>query len=225
MLVLLSLLFGWLAFANWRFKANLVEGYQEYDRGRAQAAINAARGGAVVAQGPHGRPRAARQDPLRRGQARRQRASTTRSWSSRATRLRQVRVGLGVLALKEVEALDKPKLIEAMVAEAAAEFKKVGGVPEAEIGLGHCELVLARKLANPGYYPRAQAIFAKVRNAMEQSREFRAQITRDGLVDYYTGLGQGAWPPGTRSTTARRDAFRACYQYTPTWSLPMANVL
>src|SRR5579864_6012983 len=37
-LVLLSFLFGWLAFANWRFKTNLVEGYQEYDRGRPSSA-------------------------------------------------------------------------------------------------------------------------------------------------------------------------------------------
>src|SRR5689334_21669158 len=39
LLVLLSGLFGWLAFANWRFKVNLVEGYQEYDRGRPPVAV------------------------------------------------------------------------------------------------------------------------------------------------------------------------------------------
>src|SRR6476659_6105200 len=35
LLVVLSLLLGWFAFSNWRFKSNLLEGYQEYDRGHA----------------------------------------------------------------------------------------------------------------------------------------------------------------------------------------------
>ena len=37
-LVVLSGVLGWMAFANWRFKSSLVDGYQEYDRGRATAA-------------------------------------------------------------------------------------------------------------------------------------------------------------------------------------------
>src|SRR5438105_3776094 len=37
-LVILSALLGWFAFSNWRFKASLVDGYQEYDRGHPAAA-------------------------------------------------------------------------------------------------------------------------------------------------------------------------------------------
>ena len=37
-LAILSILFCWLAFSNWRFKSNLVEGYQEVARGRPSSA-------------------------------------------------------------------------------------------------------------------------------------------------------------------------------------------
>src|SRR6185503_554664 len=133
--------------------------------------------------------------------------------------------GLGVLALKEVEPLNQPKQIEALVNEAAGHFKQAPGVPEAEIGIGHCDLVLARKLGNPAYYARAQKTFTSVQTAMEKSRDFRGQITRDGLIDYYTGLGKALSSIGNQFDENSRAAFLACYQYTPTWSLPMSNVL
>jgi hypothetical protein len=57
-----------------------------------------------------------------------------------------------------------------------------------------------------------------------ESREFRAQITRDGLVDYYTGLGK-ALAAGDKYDENARDAFEACFQYTPGWGLPKANAL
>lgn len=221
-LVLLSLLFGWLAFSNWRFKSNLVEGYQEYDRGRAKAAIKPLEAALSWRKDHTGARELLAKIQCDEGRL----AEARKNYQilvAQNYRVPQVHVGLGVVALKEVEDLDQPKQIEAMVAEAAGEFRKVGGVPEAEIGLGHCDLVLARKLGNPGYYTRAQAIFAKVETAMEKSQEFRAQITRDGLVDYYTGLGK-ALAAGDKNEEAR-DKFRACWQYTPSWSLPMANVL
>jgi tetratricopeptide (TPR) repeat protein len=222
-LVLVALLLGWLAFSNWRFKSNLVEGYQEYDRGRPKTAVIALETALSWRKEHTGARELLAKilcDEGKLSEARKH----YQILAAQGYRAPQVFVGLGVLALKEVEALEKPKEIEAMVSEAASEFRKVGGVPEAEIGLGHCELVLARKLGNPGYYPRAQAVFAKVRNAMEQSREFRAQITRDGLVDYYTGLGK-ALASGEKYEEGARDAFAACYQYTPSWGLPMSNVL
>ena len=221
-LVLLSVLFGWLAFSNWRFKTNLVEGYQEYDKGRAKAAVKPLEAALSWRKEHTGARELLAKilcDEGRLDDARKHYQILV----AQGYTVPQVHVGLGVLALKEVEGLDKPKAIEAMVAEAAAEFKKVGGVPEAEIGLGHCELVLARKLANPAYYPKAQAVFSKVSTAME-SRDFRAQITRDGLVDYYTGLGK-ALASADKYDERAREAFDACFQYTPGWGLPMANVL
>ncbi len=223
-LVLLSFVFGWLAFANWRFKTNLVEGYQEYDRGRARAAVKPLEAALSWRKEHTGARELLAKILCDEGKL----ADARKHYEvlvAQGYNVPQVHVGLGVLALKEVDGLDKPKAIETMVAEAAAEFKKVGGVPEAEIGLGHCELVLARKLANPAGYAKAQAIFTKVSNAVE-SQKFRAEITRDGLVDYYTGLGKALSSSDKAEDRDRaRDAFAACFLYTPTWGVPMANVL
>jgi len=59
---------------------------------------------------------------------------------------------------------------------------------------------------------------------MEKDRNFRAEITRDGLVDYYTGLGK-ALSASDKIDEGAAAAYRACFQYTPGWSVPMANVL
>jgi tetratricopeptide (TPR) repeat protein len=222
-LVLLSGLFGWLAFANWRFKANLVEGYQEYDRGRPSIAIKRPLEAALSWRPDHAGSRELLAKVLCDEGALDQARKHYQRLVAQGYNVPQVHIGLGVLALKEVEALDKPKAIEALVNEAAAEFKQAPGVPEAEIGLGHCDLVLARKLANPAYYTRANATFKKIQTAMG-TKEFRSQITRDGLIDYYTGLGK-ALSSGDKFDEEARAAFLACYQYTPTWSLPMSNVL
>src|SRR5579859_2697909 len=224
-LVLLSFLFGWLAFANWRFKANLVEGYQEYDRGRpssARAPLEAALSWRPEHTGA--RELLAKllcdEDKLDAAELQYQRLK------AQGYTVPQVFVGLGVIDLKKVEAVEKPKAAEALVAEASAYFKLAAGTPEAEIGLGHCELVLARKLNDPAHYAKAQAIFSKIKAVMDQKREIRAEITRDGLVDYYTGVGK-ALAGGDKYDEAARDAFRACYQYMPASVsvLPMANVL
>lgn len=224
-LVLLSFLFFWLSFANWRFKSNLVEGYREYDRGRP-AAAKAPLENALSWQPEHAGAREllakllCDEDKLDAAEMQYQRLK------AQGHKVPQVHVGLGVIALKKVEPLDKPKAIEALVAEAAASFKLAAGTPEAEIGLGHCELVLARKLNDPAHYAKAQAIFAKIKAVMDQKLEIRADITKDGLVDYYTGLGK-ALAGGEKYDEGARDAFRACFQYLPTSVsvLPMANVL
>ena len=223
LLVVLSLLLGWFAFSNWRFKSNLLEGYQEYDRGHAANARK------LMEAALSWRPKhnGAREllakllcDEGKLADARVQYERLVQQGYSAP----QVHIGRGVLALKEVEGQDKPKLIEAMVAEASAEFRKAAGIPEAEIGQGHCELVLARKLNDPSHYVKARALFDKVQTAMEKSREFRAGVTRDGLIDYYSGLGK-TLASSDKVEEGAAAAFRACYQYTPGWTLPMANVL
>jgi tetratricopeptide (TPR) repeat protein len=225
LLVLLSILFCWLAFANWRYKSNVVEGYQEYDRGRplsAKAPIEAALSWRPEERGP--RELLAKllcdEDKLDAAELQYQRLKAQGDNSP------QVNVGLGVIALKKVEPIDKPKAVEALVAEAAGDFRLAAGTPEAEIGLGHCELVLARKLNDPSHYAKAQKIFTNIKSVMDQKADIRAQITRDGLVDYYTGVGK-ALAGSEKYDEGARDAFRACFQYLPTSVsvLPMANVL
>ena len=225
LLVILSFLFGWLAFANWRFKTNLVEGYQEVDRGRplsARAPLEAALSWRPEHTGA--RELLAKllcdEDKLNEAELQYQRLK------AQGYNAPQINVGLGVIALKRAEPLDKPKAVEALVAEAAAFFKQSAGTPEAEIGLGHCELVLAWKLNDPAHYAKAQTIFSRIKAVMDQKKDVRAEITRDGLVDYYTGVGK-ALAGGEKYDEAARDAFRACFQYLPTSVsvLPMANAL
>ena len=223
-LVLLSGLFGWLAFSNWRFKVNLVEGYQEYDRGRPPVAVKQPLEAALSWRPTHNGARELLAKVLCDEGALDAARKHYKMLEMQGYRVPQVAIGLGVLALKEVEPLTQPKQIEALVNEAAGYFKQAPGVPEAEIGIGHCDLVLARKLNNPAYYGRAQQTFKKIQTAMETPK-FRAEITRDGLIDYYTGLGKALSAGGNQFDEAGRAAFLACYQYTPSWSLPMSNVL
>jgi tetratricopeptide (TPR) repeat protein len=224
-LAILSILFCWLAFSNWRFKSNLVEGYQEVARGRPSSAKPALET-ALSWRPEHAGAREllakllCDEDKLDAAELQYQ------DLKLRGDKSPQVNVGLGVIALKKVESLDKPKDVEARVREAESHFKLAAGTPEAEIGLGHCELVLARKLNDPAHYAKAQKIFATIKSVMDQKREIRADITRDGLVDYYTGLGK-ALAGGEKYDEGARDAFRACFQYLPpsVSVLPMANVL
>jgi tetratricopeptide (TPR) repeat protein len=222
-LVIASGLFGWFAFSNWRFKSNLVEGYQEYDRGHPAAAKK------LLENALSWRPNhTGARELLAKILCDESKLSDARMHYQRLLAQGytkpQVYIGMGVIGLKEVEGSDKPKEIEARVAEAAAAFAKASGVPEAEVGKGHCELVLARKLNDPSHYAKARAQFDKVQTAMEKSKEFRAGITRDGLVDYYTGLGK-ALASSDKVEEGAAASFRACFLYTPAWSLPMQNVL
>jgi hypothetical protein len=223
-LAILTCVFGWLAFSNWRFKVNLVEGYQEYDRGRPQIAIKQPLDAALSWRPIHTGARELLAKVLCDEGALDAARNHYTILEKQGYNVPQVHIGLGVLALKEAEKADQPKQVELLVNEAAGHFKLAPGVPEAEIGIGHCDLVLARKLGNPAYYGRAQKTFQKIQAAMETPK-FRAEITRDGLIDYYTGLGKALSSVGNQFDENSRAAFLACYQYTPTWSLPMSNVL
>lgn len=224
-LVGLSILFCWLAFANWRFKANLVEAYQEYDRGRptaAKAPLEAALSWRPEHTGARELLAKLLCDEGKLDEARKQ----YQRLKAQGHDVPQVNVGLGVISLKEAQSLTQPRQVEALVNEAANAFNAAASTPEAQIGLGHCELVLAQKLNDPTHYPKAQAKFAKIREVMEKNKEIRSDITIDGLVDYYTGYGK-ALSSGDKYDEGARDAFRACFQYLPTSVsvLPMANVL
>src|SRR6185295_18698998 len=117
-LVIVSLLLGWFGFSNWRFKSNLVECYQEYDRGHPPAAKKLLEGALSWRPNHTGARELLAKILCDEGKISEAFTQYQRLVAQGYAKP-QVHVGLGVLALKEVETLDKPKAIEAKVAEAA----------------------------------------------------------------------------------------------------------
>jgi tetratricopeptide (TPR) repeat protein len=217
-LVALSLLLGWFAFANWRFKASLAEGYRAYDVGNVGQAAPALR-------------EALSWRPEHPGAALLLAKIETESGSfdkaeSLYRKLVQgghagapVRVGLGVLRLRSAERAEAEKDARELVAKAREEFRAAADAPEGEIGLGHCELLLAWKFQDEKALAAARAIFEKLRKSIDGSK-----ATREGLVDYYAGLGKVlSSAPGY--DPAASAAWRSCAQLARRWTAPQAAYL
>jgi tetratricopeptide (TPR) repeat protein len=96
------------------------------------------------------------------------------------------------------------------------EFKAASGIPESEIGLGHCELVLAHKLGETTRLSTAKAIFGKVKPD--------GRITREGMLDYHAGLGKAA-SGGTKYDPASRESYRICAQIEAGWPVPQKSLI
>ena len=222
-LAILSLVLSWIAFSNWRLKSNLLEGYQSYSTG-SLSAVRPALQAALDSRPEHIGARELLAKVLCDQGKAEEAAVHYKVLRRNGHDSAAVKVGMGVVALKAADALTVPKDVEAKVREAISEFRAAGDVPEAQIGLGHAELVLAQKLGDDTRYAAARAIFDRVRGAMDSRREFRASITRDGLVDYYSGLGKALASGGTYDPGASA-AFRACSQYARRWVMPLANVI
>jgi hypothetical protein len=224
LLFILSLVFGWLALARWQFKRNVVEGYRLHDSrnvGAAKGPLKSAQGWNAENPGPSqvlakiaceagdtGAAEALYQGLLSRGYSR-----------------PQVRVGMGVVNLKKAVAATDKAEINRFVGAAMQEFKAAGAeTPEAEIGLGHCELVLAHKLGETTRYATARQVFGKVKAALDSREAYRRGITREGLLDFYCGLGKasgsgGTYDPGTR------QAYQVCAQYEASWEIPQKSMV
>jgi tetratricopeptide (TPR) repeat protein len=219
-----SLLLLYFAFANWRFKASLEAGYRAYDQN-------------LVGQAAPSLKEALSWRPNHRG-ARELLAKIACDGGAldeaigHYTALRkaghnpaQVRIGMGVALLKKAEKAADPKAADELVGQAKAEFKAaLGDAPEAELGLGHAELLLAWKLKEPARVDAARPIFEKVRKAVESDPVVRRKITRDGLVDLYAGLGKSLSPAPDAAPDALK-AFQACTQISRRWLVPQAGIL
>lgn len=135
----------------------------------------------------------------------------------------QVYAGLGVVYLKQA---DQAPVAEAdpLIEKAKEAFNNAGGIPESHIGLGHCDLIKARKKNDAAFLAAARTKFLAVREIMEKDAEFRAQCTRDGLIDYYSGMGK-ALALGGAFDPASVKALKACSQLSGRWIMPKANLL
>ncbi len=224
LLVVLALVFGWLAFSRWRFKTNLVEGYRAHDSrnlGQARTFLRNAMSWREDHPGP----------PLLLAKMACE-AGETGAAEPLYQKLRamgydrpQVRVGAGVLALRKALAASDPKEINRLVGLAMAEFKSAGAdTPEGEIGLGHCELVLSHKLNETTRTATARTIFGRVKTALESKEGYRRQITREGLLDFYAGLGKAAGS-GAAYDVGAVGAYTACAQYAALWEVPQKSMV
>jgi hypothetical protein len=223
-LLILSLVLGYMAFARWRFKASLAEGYREYavgNMGRATPALKDALGWRPDHAGARELLAKIEAESGALDSAARQYETLRAAGHNPAP----VRVGLGVVHLRRAEKAEDLKQVQEHVAKAREEFKAAAAeAPEGEIGLGHCDLLLAWRLKDEKARETARAAFEKVRRKLDADAGLRARITREGLLDYYAGLGKvlsddPAYDP------AATAAWRACGQYARRWSVPQAGVL
>lgn len=221
-ILVISLVLGWLAFARWWYKDNLLKGFWGYHSNQPQIAKTSLE--AALYWKKDSVP--ARLLLAKINCDANQLNAAEKSYQGLPGRV-DAHVGLGVIWLKRADKAVKPEEVNTMVGQARAAFIAGKGLsstaPEPQIGLGHCELMLAQKLNDPSRLAVAQGIFDKVTQDLTRP-EVRLAVTKSGLIDYYTGLGKARSAGGRYDPEAAR-AMRACYQYARQLPVPIANRL
>ena len=222
--ILVALVLVYVSFMRWRLKVNVVDGFRAYATNEISAS-KAALQNALKWDSNHTGSRELLAKILADNNdlkgAKRHYDTLLKQGYTRP----QIYAALGVLWLKWADAASSQGKVEQYVKTAQSQFQKAGEIPEAKIGLGHCELLLSQHEGGAGRMAAAEAHFQAVRAKMEgATASARKRITRDGLIDYYSGLGrvlasQRGYDPVAAS------AFRACAQLTDRWMLPHANLL
>jgi hypothetical protein len=223
-LVGVALLLGYLAFARWRFKSSLVEGYREYEVGNVGRAGPALRSALDWRPDHEGARELLAKIEVESGSldAAAKHYETLRGAGYNPP---QVRVGLGVIHLRRAEKAAEDKQVQEAVSKAREEFKSAAAEAlEGEIGLGHCDLLLAWRFKDAKALDGARATFDRVRRKLDGDGAARARITREGLVDYYAGLGK-VLSEGAGYDAAATAAWKACGQYARRWVGPPVGVL
>jgi tetratricopeptide (TPR) repeat protein len=227
-LVVLSLVFGYLAFVKWRFKVNLVSGYESFDTNELEAARNNLKT-ALSWKPDH---RGAR-ELLAKIQCDTNQLDESLANYSRLLELGyaepQVHAGLGAVFLKKADKAADAKEVAPLLKQARDYFEKAAGVAEGAVGLGHCDLLQAERQGVASDLKRFDAAlqrFRKIREELNAKPDYRARCSSAGVVDFYAGLGKAlsasAVPEDHRAASA---AFRAWYQLGRRAVTPMCNIL
>jgi tetratricopeptide (TPR) repeat protein len=227
-LAVTSLVLGWVALTNWRAKSSILSGYQLYDGNQAGQAKR------ELTDAAHLKP-----DHIGTREVLAKLACDLGELSAAEEHYRKIRevqreagsdstalkIGMGVVYLKMADKATATKEIQDLVEKARAEFRAATNVPEGDIGLGHCELVLASKTGNPKNLAAAGEIFKRVRTALN-NHDTAAKISRDGLIDYYSGLGRVlSSSDKLEDLREAREAFQSCVQLARRWEVPRSNML
>jgi hypothetical protein len=227
-LVILSLIFGYLAFVKWRFKDNLVSGYVSYDSNELENA-NSYLKAALDWKPDH---RGAR-ELLAKLQCDTNKFDESQAnyemLISQGHSELQIHAGLGVVYLKKADKAADAKEAAPLLKQARECFERASGVPEGAIGLGHCDLLQAERLAaatDARRYEPAIQRFRKIREEMNARADVRAGCSLAGLLDYYSGLGKALSATGTPDDNkAASQAFRSWFQLGRRNPIPMGNIL
>ena len=135
-----------------------------------------------------------------------------------------VHVGLGVTYLRMAERAKTPEEMGKHLVKARAAFQKGGSVPEAKIGLAHTFLLEGVQKGSDSLIGQARQKFEEVRGDLSKGKSQRARITRDGLIDYYAGIGRATASSETYSEDAS-NYFQAAQTLAPGWESVIANYL
>ncbi len=232
-LVVLSLILGWVAVRKFGLKRSMANGLVYYDSNRIGNAVPALEDAlAWNAQHYVARELLAK-IKTDGGDLAGAEANYQILLNSDFPRKETVHCGLGVIALKKADKEKDIKGAEQYIKQAFDAFTLAkaanGAMPEAEIGLRHCELCRLVKTDGPGPYApeRVKDLnekFDKILKVLSSNQEMAKSITREGLVDLYSGLGWTYGQQGRYDVNAARF-FKACYQYAPRWVLPLINMV
>ncbi len=218
-LVILSLLFGYLAFARWRFKVNLMDGFRAHDSRATEQRKPLLAAHDWDPEHP-GALQVLAKVECESGRL----AEAERAYQKLGTDRASVRAGLGVVHLRKALAATDPAEVRRLVGQAMQAFKAAAGIPESDIGLGHCELVLAYKVGETTRMSTARTLFAKVKAGLDAREDYRRAITREGLLDYYAGLGKAA-SSAPKHDPAARESYRICSQIEARWAVPQKSAI
>ncbi|MHC4606687.1 MAG: tetratricopeptide repeat protein, partial [Planctomycetota bacterium] len=134
-----------------------------------------------------------------------------------------VHCGLGVIYLRKADAAEKEEEFNDFLSKARDRFGKAGDkCIESRIGRAHADLLEGVRKKDDALVEKARAAFKEIAQRLDDSPEARTRITKEGLVDFYSGYGRTLFDQDEYRPEAAQ-MFRACFAMAPDWPLPQAN--
>jgi tetratricopeptide (TPR) repeat protein len=129
-----------------------------------------------------------------------------------------VYAGLGVLYLKKADKEADPAKAATLIAKAQEFYGQARSIPEGEIGLGMCALMLGIKQKNAAKLKEARGILEGA------AKNLNDKIGRDGLVDLYFSLGV-AQVLSEGDLIQAEENFNRAGQFDVIWTVPQSHIL
>lgn len=137
---------------------------------------------------------------------------------ARGHRTASVHVGLGVVALRRADQAKETVAALQQADAALASFQAAGSVPEAAVGRGMAQLLIATRTNNPAKLIEARSAFEEALKAAESGQK----LMRSALLDLYAGYGACLAMLGHNFELSYSLSKRAAV-FAPNWETPEAN--